>query len=375
MKFTCSKKILSNKISIVQKAINNKVTIEQLKGILLVVKDNTLSLTAYDLELAIITGMEVESEENGKTIVNARLFSELIRKLQNDMVIFSLIDGELNIKCGRSSYQIKTETTDGYPTLPELNQEDSYVMYQSDLKQLIKETSFAVSCDTTKPILMGEYLELENDSITLTAIDGYRLATSSIEFDEDEEDSDEEKLNYKIIIPGKCLNDLSNLLNCAEDEEVKIDFDDKHAIFDINNATVITRVLSGEFIAYKKLIPNQYNTKIEIDREAFLNSVERASLISSQEKNNLVKFEICENSLVIKSNSDKGKVREEIDIITEGEELSIAFNSRYLLEGIRAISSDKINIEFTSSVNPCILKPVSEESYIYLLLPVRTSGI
>ena len=230
---------------------------------------------------------------------------------------------------------------------------------------MIKQTVFAISQDQTKPILMGELLEIVDGDISLVAIDGYRLAVRSCKIDNIIN-------NAKVIIPGKALNDVNSLLSSEED--VKVGFDEKNAIFIINDTKIITRLLEGDFIDYKKLLPREYNSKVKLKTKELLNSIERASLLSQSEKNNLIKLSIRDNVMAITSNTDKGNVYEEVNLELTGEYLDIAFNSRYFLEGLKNIDSEEIFIEFTTNINPCIIRPADDVKYTYLLLPVRISS-
>ena len=187
---------------------------------------------------------------------------------------------------------------------------------------MIKQTVFAISQDQTKPVLMGELLEIVNGEVSLVAIDGYRLAVRSCSVEN-------LNANAKVIIPGKTLNDVNSLL--STEEQVQIGFDDKNAIFMINETKIITRLLDGEFIEYKKLLPREHNTRIKLNTRSLLNSIERASLLSQSERNNLIKLSIRDNTLAITSNTEKGNVYEEVELELEGDYLDIAFNSRYLL--------------------------------------------
>lgn len=367
MKIICNQKLLANKIGIAQKAINGKTTLELLKGLLLSAKDEQLKLTGYDLEIGIETYTQAEVIEEGEIVVNARLFGDIIRKLPDSFVEIETDDeNNVYINCVNSRFKIKGDSAKEYPKLPEVNDEDLYNIPQDILKNMIKQTVFAISQDQTKPILMGELLEISNGNVSLVAIDGYRLAVRSCKVNDIIN-------NAKVIIPGKALIDVNSLLS-SEDEDIKLGFDDKNAIFMINDTKIITRLLEGDFIDYKKLLPREHNSKIKLNTKDLLNSIERASLLSQSEKNNLIKLSIRDSVMVITSNTDKGNVYEEVSLELEGDYLDIAFNSRYFLEGLKNIDSEEIFIEFTTNINPCIIRPVDEVEYIYLLLPVRISS-
>lgn len=367
MKIICNQKILTHKIGIVQKAINGKTTLELLKGILLTAKEGTLNLTGYDLEIGIDTHIQAEVVEEGEIVINARLFGDIIRKLPDTFVeIETDSDNNVYINCLNSRFKIKGDSAVEYPRLPDVNENDLYNIPQDLLKNMIKQTVFAISQDQTKPILMGELLEIVDGNISLVAIDGYRLAVRASEIDNMGND-------IKVIIPGKTLHDVNGLLS-AEDDAIQIGFDEKNAIFIINETKIITRLLDGEFIDYKKLLPREYGVRAKANTKELLNSIERASLLSQSEKNNLIKLSIRDNSIAITSNTEKGNVYEEVSIELEGDYLDIAFNSRYFIDALKVIDSEEIFIEFTTNVNPCIIKPVDGTKYTYLLLPVRISS-
>ncbi len=366
MKIICNQKLLANKISIAQKAINGKTTLDLLKGILLTAKDDQLKLTGYDLEIGIETYTQAEVIEEGEIVLNARLFGDIIRKLPDSFVEIET-DSENNvyINCLNSRFKIKGDSATEYPRLPDVSKDDLYNIPQDLLKNMIKQTVFAISQDQTKPILMGELLEIVDGNISLVAIDGYRLAVRSCTVDNVSN-------NAKVIIPGKALTDVNSLLSSEED--VQLGFDDKNAIFIIEDTKIITRLLEGDFIDYKKLLPREHNSKVKLNTKELLNSIERASLLSQSEKNNLIKLSIRDNSMAITSNTERGNVYEEVSLELEGDYLDIAFNSRYFIEGLKNIDSEEIYIEFTTNVNPCIIKPADDVKYTYLLLPVRISS-
>ena len=366
MKIICNQKILANRIGIAQKAIKGKTTIELLKGILISTEEGQLKLTGYDAEIGIETYVQAEIIEKGDVVVDARLFGDIIRKLPDSFVeIETDSENNIYINCVNSRFKIKGYAAKEFPKLPELNEEDLYSIPQEILKNMIKQTVFAISQDQTKPVLMGELLEIVDRNLNLVAIDGYRLAVKSCSVDSLTE-------NIKVIIPGKTLIDVNSLL--SGEDNVKVGFNEKNAIFIINDTKIITRLLEGDFIDYKKLLPREHNSRVKLNTKELLNSIERASLLSQSEKNNLIKLSIRDKVMAITSNTEKGNVYEEVEIDLDGDYLDIAFNSRYFIEGLKNIDNEEIFIEFTTNVNPCIIKPTDDVNYIYLLLPVRISS-
>ena len=366
MHIVCNQKVLSQKISICQKATSNKTTNDILKGILIVAKENFLKITGYNLEISIETSMDVDVIKEGSIVVNSRLFGDIIKKLPDTFIEIEVINNIMCIKYQNSKFEINCDSSNDFPIIPRLNSSKKYSISHNQLKSMIKQTSFAISTDSTKPTLTGELLEIQEKKISLVAIDGYRLSVRSC--------FNKTDLGYdKCIIPGKSLNEINSLLP-SNDDNLVIEFDDKYALFKFMDISITTRVLDGEFVDYKKLLPKEYTTKVTVNTKEILDSLERASLLSQMQKSNLIKLSIREDKLLITSNNDKGNIYEEVNINLEGELLDIAFNSRYLIEGIKNIQSEEITIEFTTNVNPCIIKPVDNIDYTYLLLPVRISS-
>jgi len=227
---------------------------------------------------------------------------------------------------------------------------------------MIKQTIFATAQDETRPILTGALLEISEGKASLVAIDGYRLAVKNVAINSVND--------IKVVIPGKTLNEISKILD-DDDSDVKITFTSSHIIFNLGNTVIISRLLEGQFLNYKDIIRNEYKSKVKIKTKDMQASIERASLLAREGRNNLVKFTVSDDNLIITSNSEIGNVYEEIPIELEGNDITIAFNSKYLLDGIKVIDSEEVIMNFVSNVNPCIIKPVEDNSYTYLILPVR----
>lgn len=370
LKITCNQKDLVKAIGESQKAVSNKTTMEILKNFYLKAFNGTLEVIGYDLEVAISSLFKTNVVTEGEILINARLFSDIIRKLPQSEIELS-VDGDiLHIQCANSKFSLKCENAKDFPSLPEIDKNTSIEINQEEFKRMVQETVFATSQDATKPVLMGALIEVKEEELNFVAIDGYRLSISKNHMTTDIQGE------YKVIIPGKTLNDVKSLLSSGE-ETFKFGFNNKYAMFVTDTTKIVGRLIEGDFIDYNRLLPTQHNSLVTLNRSEFLASIERASLLSS-EKNNLVKFLIRDNTLSITSNTDIGNAHEEINISLEGDYLDIAFNSRYMCEALKVIDTEEITLEFTSNVNPCIIKPVharqSAREYTYLILPVRISS-
>lgn len=370
LKIVCNQKDLSKAIGECQRAVSNKTTMDILKNFYIQAFNNCLKITGYDLEISIESMFETNVIEEGEALINANLFGTIIKKLPQSDIEISVDGDVLTLKCESSRFQLKCESAVEYPTIPTATNENLVEINQGLFKQMVQETIFATSQDQTKPVLTGELLEIRDNTISLVAIDGYRLSVSANTLSGTLEDC-------SMVIPSKTLQDISSLLN-SNNDNFKFGYNEKHAMFIIGNTTIVSRLIDGNFIEYKKLLPKEHNSLVTTNRKELLGCIERASLILSSEKNSLVKLEIRDNNLSIISNSEAGDCNEQLDISLSGDYLDIAFNSRYLTEALKVIDTEEITLEFTSNVNPCIIKPVYKDSnnkeYTYLLLPVRISS-
>ena len=362
MKFEINQKNLLKHINIAQKAISSRTTIQILEGILFEAKDNYLILTSTDLEISIKTKIDCLVEKEGKIIINSSMIGNIVRKLPDSSIKFNVTGDNIQIKCMNSEFNLIGQDPSDYPPLPNYSESRSIKLNSTPLKDSIKKTLFATSLDETRPALTGVLVELSNNEINFVALDGFRIALSKYKMESNEE--------IKEIIPSRALNELQKILD--EDEDIRIEFISNNIIFDLGNTIVYSRLLDGKFINYKDIISTDYNCKIQINKKDFQDSLERASLLAREEKANLVKISISDDNMNIKSNSEYGNVNENILCSKEGEDLEIAFNAKYLLDGLKVIDSEQCELLLTGALNPCLIYPVDDEvDYTYLVLPVR----
>lgn len=363
MKFTCEKNILQSSISTVQKAVTGKSTMPVLQGILINALNNELILSASDKDLSIETKITTDVFENGSIVVDARLFGEIIRKLPNDIIQISTIGNTtVEIICQKSKFNLVYMNAEDFPELPKINENMLFKIPQKVLKNMIRGTIFAIAQDETRPILTGILFEIKSKKLNLVTLDGYRLALMSEELQNDN--------TINAVIPGKTLNEVSKILG-DDDKFVNITFTPNHILFSLDETKIISRLLEGEFINYNSIIPSEYNLKLTTKRDEFLSCLERASLLAKDGNTNLIKLSIEDENMVITSNSQLGMVREEVNIILQGQPLQIAFNSKYLIDVLKIMEEEEISMEFSSSVSPCIIKNKEKDNCTYLVLPVR----
>ena len=363
MNFICSKQNLQEGISIVTKAITGKTTMPILEGIYLNATNSGLTLIGSDMDVSIETKVEAEVIQEGSIVIDAKIFSEIIRKLPNSEITIEMTDNDLiQISCEKSVFNLVFMSSSEYPELPKINEELTVEVPQNLLKNMIKGTSFAIAQDEARPILQGILFEVKEKKLNLVALDGYRLAVRSELLNIDD--------NIEVVIPGKTLNEVSKILEDNEDI-IKITFTANHILFNINNTKIISRLLDGKYVNYLSLLPQEYKLVVEVKKQQLQNGIERASLMAKDGNSNLIRLDIHEDNLIITSNSQLGKVREELAINLQGDELEIAFNSRYLLDVLKNMEEEDVIIELTSSISPCVIKGKNMHNAKYLVLPVR----
>lgn len=363
MIFICEKQKIQEGISITSKAITGKTTMPILEGIYIDAKKEGLTLIGSDMDVSIETKVEADILEEGKIVIDAKIFGEIIRKLPNsDIKIETLENDIIQITCEKSVFNLVYMNAEDYPAIPNINENLSAEVPQNILKNMIKGTSFAIAQDETRPILQGILFEVNNKNLNLVALDGYRLAIRNEFLDNDN--------NLEVVIPGKTLNEVSKILEDISDI-VKITFTNNHILFNLNNTKIISRLLEGKFVNYSSLLPQEHKILVDVNKQQLQNCIERASLMAKDSNSNLIKLDVQEDTMIITSNSQLGKVREELNINLQGESIQIAFNSRYLLDVLKNMDDDEVKLEMTSSVSPCVIKGNNIDNSKYLVLPVR----
>lgn len=363
MKIITTKSTLLESINIVQKAVPSKTTLPILEGILFDAKNGKLKLTATDLEIGIETISNVDVIEPGKVVLSSRMFGEIVRKLPDaDIEIETTERSLVCIKSEGSNFKIVTLPFDEYPELPTVKKETGISLKQNVLKEMIRKTIFAVSSDEVRPILTGVLFDASGNNLTMVALDGFRMAVKQNEIINDND--------FRAVIPGKTLSEIGKILNESE-EDVNVYFSKNHIQVQIEDTIVVSRLLEGEFINYKQIIPAEYKIKVKASSSTLMEACDRAALFARDSSNNMIKFEINEDLMVITSNSQSGDVHEELKIQKEGKDIEIAFNVKYFIDVLKVIEEEEITIEFTTNVSPSIIRPCSNTDYLYLVLPAR----
>lgn len=370
MKMICEKDKILKALNSVTKAVASKTTMPILEGILIQTNENEVKLTTYDLEIGIEYIIEnCNVQEQGATVVNAIMFSEIIRKLPDTEINISLNEKSLLvIECEGSLYKLATMNPEEFPELPKINIENSIEIEQNTLKDMIRKTIFAVSTEENRPIFTGCLFEIANNKLNVVAVDGFRLAWKS-------KFLQNKVSNFSAVIPGRTLNEINKIILDSFDI-IKIGVAKNQALFEMENCKIVTRLLDGEFLNYSSVIPENWETRIRVNKNAMQDSFERISLISSssieKEKKYPVKVAIDIGKVTISCTNQTGDAKEEMYISTEGKNLEAGFNPKYFLDVFRVIEDEEVFIDFGTSISPCIIRPVDENGdYTYMVLPIR----
>jgi len=365
MKFLCKRSDLSHGVQTVLNAVSTRNTLPILANILFEAEDNTLRLTTTDLEVSIKCQIPAEVLDSGSITIPAKRLSEIVRELPDSDITVSVNDNSLvTLVCEKSIFKINGLPKDDYPVLPKVKNEKGFNLAKRSLQDMIKKTIFSVSTDETRYVLNGVLFTVEDDVMRMVSTDGHRLALIRQKL----EKSPTQKFNY--IVPAKALQELNKILD--DEGEINIQLNENQIIFSNDEVVLMSRLIDGQFPNYNQVIPKQSDKTITCDTNLLLSATRRVSLMAS-DKSSSVKYTISNNKLVITANTPEvGEAQEEMDIAYTGENISVAFNAKYVLDVLKNIGTDACVIELTTSLNPGVFKPHNEEqNYLCIVMPMR----
>ena len=368
MKIVCSKSNLLNGVNIVSKAVPNKTTMSILECILIDASEGKIKLTANDNELGIETVIEGDIKEKGKIALDAKILFNIIRKLPDSDVSIEC-DSSLKtfIKCDKANFTIIGKPADEFTYLPEIERLDSILVSQFTLKEIIDQTIFSIADNDNNKIMTGELFEVSGSTLKVVSLDGHRISIRKVSL----------KNNYpnkKVIVPGKTLQEISKILNGGTDKEVSIFFTGKHIIFEFDKTIVVSRLIEGEYFKIDQMLSSDYETKITIRKKDLYDSIDRATLLVKEGDKKPIILSITEGEIELKINSTIGSLDEKIVIEKQGKDLMIGFNPKFIMDALRVIDDENIDIYLVNPKAPCFIKD-SEENYIYMILPVNFTTV
>lgn len=364
MKIICKKSNLVHGVSIVSKAVSNKTTLPILSCILLEAGAGTITLTANDMELGIETIIEGEILEPGKIALDAKLFSEIVRKLpDNDVTIETNEDFHTSIVCEKSSFQIIGQDGTEFPALPEIEKEKNITLSQFSLKEVIRQTIFSISDNENTKLMTGELFEVKNQELSVVSLDGHRISIRKLLLKDNVDE-------FKVVVPGKTLQEIVKIISGEVEKDVTLYVTDRHILFEFDNTKVVSRLLEGEYYKISQMLSSDYETKITINKKEFLNCIDRASLLIRESDKKPIIINITDNSLQLSISSFFGSMEESIMIQKEGRDILIGFNPKFLMDVLRVIDDEEIHIYLVNPKAPCYIRD-DEGTYTYLILPVN----
>ena len=365
MKFTCEKYMLDGAVTIAARAAASRSTIPALEGILVEAGHN-VRLTGYDLKKGIYTTFEADTAAPGSVVLGARLFADIVRKLPDGIVTVVSDDNNMvNISCGNADYNIMGTDPEEYPELPTMDYASALSLSQDVMARMIRETNFAVSDNESRPVYTGALFEVENDVLTVVAVDGYRLALRREPIEKCDVDE------CRFIVPGSALSDLEKI--CSDPEgSVRITLGSKHVSFAVGDTVLISRRLEGEFLNYKKTVPAQFSVQLKASRAELIRCADRVSLIIDDRAKNPLRCRFGNGQLNISCATPLGRAEDSCLLEGDGKDLVIGFNNSYLMEALKAAPADTLLINLTSGSSPCVLMPEDGgDKFLYMILPVR----
>ncbi len=363
MLVVCQGLELSDAFLRVSKAISNKITNPILEGIKLVAEDGTLTMSATDTELSIEKKIKADVKVEGETVVPGRFITEFVKKLTNSEIELELNDkNQMVIRYEDSESIIQCYNPVEYPGFKTVQSQEFFGITKKDFKTVVSKCIFSVAMEDSRPILKGMLFDIDNKELNAVALDGYRLARIRKPI--------VSNIKKSIVVPARSLNEISKLID-ENDEIINVYIDEFTIMIDLGDTKITSRLLEGDYMNYKQIIPVNYETFVIVNRGQFVEALERATLLLRSAQNNFVKLDIKENNICITSNSELGNVKENIPVTVSGKDLLISFNPRYFLESLRVNTNEFIKICFNESSNPCVIVPTEDNEFLYLILPVR----
>lgn len=364
MKLVFTKSNLNKAVGIVMKAIPSRTTMSILECILIDATTNTIKFTGNDMELGIETIVEGEILEKGKVAIDAKLFSEIVRKLpDNDITIETDSNYTAFITCEKSKFNIAGKSGDDFSYLPIIEKDKMISLSQFTLRETINQTIFSTSPNDNNKMMTGELFEVENNNLKVVGLDGHRIAIRNVKL--------EGRADYvKVVIPGKTLQEISKILSTDAESMVNLYFTNNHVLFEFDNTLVVSRLIEGDYFKINQMLSSDYETKVTINKKEFLDSIDRANLLIKEGDKKPIIINIHDGSLDVNVNSAIGSLNEDIDIEKEGKDIMIGFNPKFLIDALRVIDDENVNIYLVNPKAPCFIRD-KEENYIYLILPVN----
>lgn len=364
MKIICNKSELAKSVGLVSKSVPSKTTMPILECVLLDASGKGIKLVANDLELGIETCVEGEIVEPGIVAMNARIFTEIVRKLPDSTITIETdSDYQTAITCEKAKFNIMAQSGEDFPTLPAVGKEEYITISEFDLREMIRQTIFSIAATNTNKIMAGELFDVHDDTLKVVSLDGHRISVRNIGLKD-------VYISKKVIVPGKTLLEISKIISGDPKANVEVAFAENHISFEFKKTIVVSRLVEGEYFKIDQMLSSDYETKTKLNKKAMLDCIDRATLLVRENDKKPIVINIKDGAMALEVKSQLGTWDEELGIEKEGKDLSIGFNPRFLSEALRVIDDEEVDLYFMNSKTPCLIKD-QEGSYTYLILPVN----
>lgn len=364
MKIVCNKSDLVKGVNIVSKAVPGKTTMPILECILIDATTDIIKLTANDMELGIQTEIAGEIIDRGMIAIDAKIFSEIVRKLPDNEVSIETDDRlQTTIVCEKAKFDISGKPGEEFSYLPVIEKEDSIEISQFTLKEVIRQTIFSIADTESNKLMTGELFEIKDNILRVVSLDGHRISIRKIELKDQVNDK-------KLVVPGKTLIEVSKILSGELESQVYISYTNNHIVFEFDNTIVVSRLIEGEYFKIDQMLSSDYDTKVKINKKELLSCIDRATLLVKEGDKKPIIINIGDEVMELKIKSQIGSMNEEIVINKEGKDLLIGFNPKFLIDALRVIDEEEVTLYLMNAKAPCFIKD-DNESYIYLILPVN----
>lgn len=364
MKLICSKSNLLHGVNIVSKAVPTRTTMAILECILIDASTNEIKLTANDMELGIETKIEGEIAERGVIALDAKIFSEIVRKLpDSDVVIETDSSFKTTITCEKAKFNIVGKSGEDFSYIPYIERNGSINMSQFTLKEIIRQTIFSIADNDNNKLMTGELFEINENMLKVVSLDGHRISIRNIELKDNYE-------HKKVVVPGKTLQEVSKILPGSAEEEVNLFLTDNHIVFEFDNTTVVSRLIEGEYFKIEQMLSSDYETKVKINKRELLNCIDRATLLVKEGDKKPIIMNVTDGNMELKINSFIGSMNEDIDIAKDGKDILIGFNPKFFIDALRVIDEEEVSLYMVNPKAPCFIKD-DDGKFIYLILPVN----
>ncbi|MCI5827331.1 MAG: DNA polymerase III subunit beta [Lachnospiraceae bacterium] len=368
MKLICSKSNLLHGVNIVSKAVPTRTTMAILECILIDASSDEIKLIANDMELGIETIIDGEIVENGIIALDAKIFSEIVRKLpDNEVVIETDASFKTVITCEKAKFNIIGKSGEDFSYLPYIEKNDPISISQFTLKEVIRQTIFSIADNDNNRLMTGELFEINENQLKVVSLDGHRISIRNIELKD-------HYANKKVVVPGKTLNEISKILPGSVDDDVTIYITDNHIIFEFMNTTVVSRLIEGEYFKIEQMLSSDYETKVKINKRELLDCIDRATLLVKEGDKKPIIMDIQDGVMELKINSFVGSMNEDIDIEKTGKDILIGFNPKFFIDALRVIDEEEVSLYMVNPKAPCFIRD-DDNQFIYLILPVNFNNV